>query len=109
MRTVFFDYREVNSMSFRARGALWIFAVHPSPANGHFKNWSEERTGKQTAKCRAVRPAIGQTSVSPPAVVSASLIAAIYRNNIRSPSRLIPNDNGGWQCLASPAGSRSMP
>lgn len=58
MRTVFVDYREVNSMSFRARGALWVFAVHPSPANGHFKNWTEAGTGKQATKCRAAVKAL---------------------------------------------------
>lgn len=93
MRTVFADCREVNSMSFRARGALWIFVVHPSPANGHFKDWAEEGTGKQATKCRAARAAVGQTSVLPPVAVSASLIipsAPVIPAPSPLPARSIP-------------------
>lgn len=33
------DYRSVNDAAFRASGALWLYAAHPSPGNGHFEAW----------------------------------------------------------------------
>jgi len=33
------DCAEVNSVAFRAGGALWVHATHPSPGNGHFNAW----------------------------------------------------------------------
>lgn len=29
----------VNPTAFRAGGALWVYAAHPSPGNGHFESW----------------------------------------------------------------------
>lgn len=39
MKEQFADYRDVNAMSFRAQGRVWVFATHPSGANGTFKDW----------------------------------------------------------------------
>lgn len=33
------DFSSINSCAFRAGGALWIYAAHPSPGNGHFDSW----------------------------------------------------------------------
>ena len=30
---------DINDVAFRAGGALWIYATHPSPGNGHFDSW----------------------------------------------------------------------
>jgi len=37
--TLYPDYSSVNSVAFRAGGALWLYAAHPSPGNGHFDAW----------------------------------------------------------------------
>lgn len=45
------DFQSVNSVSFRAGGALWLYAAHPSPGNGHFEAWltgdAENPSGKK--------------------------------------------------------------
>ncbi|WP_298623147.1 hypothetical protein, partial [uncultured Zoogloea sp.] len=33
------NFTSVNEAAFRAGGALWVYAAHPSPANGHFESW----------------------------------------------------------------------
>jgi hypothetical protein len=33
------DYLSINACAFRAGGALWVYAAHPSPGNGHFDSW----------------------------------------------------------------------
>lgn len=39
MHSRFEDFREVNEVAFMAQGRMWVFAAHPSPANGEFKAW----------------------------------------------------------------------
>jgi len=39
MRGRFSDYRDINDVAFSAQGRVWVFAAHPSPANGEFGNW----------------------------------------------------------------------
>lgn len=39
MRAQFRDYHPLNDMAFRAQGRTWVFAAHPSPANGEFNRW----------------------------------------------------------------------
>jgi hypothetical protein len=34
------DYRQINEMAFQVGNALWIYAAHPSPGNGHFESWA---------------------------------------------------------------------
>ena len=34
------DYSSVNPVAFRADGALWVYAAHPSPGNGHLGSWA---------------------------------------------------------------------
>lgn len=73
MRSAFPDYRDVNPMAFHARGAAWVFAAHPSPANGHFAGWALAGSGKQATKCRA---AVAALSGSPAATTTLSAPAA---------------------------------
>jgi hypothetical protein len=86
MKTAFQDYSEVNPMAFRARGATWVFAVHPSPANGHFASWQPGGTGKQAAKCRAAVAALANTSpVAPVATPAAAPVDG--RSHAKSPTK----------------------
>jgi len=39
MGSQFADYRNINDVAFSAQGRVWVFAAHPSPANGEFKHW----------------------------------------------------------------------
>lgn len=39
MQARFNDYHEINDVAFTAQGRRWVFAAHPSPANGEFKHW----------------------------------------------------------------------
>jgi len=34
------NFSSINDVAFRAGGALWVYAAHPSPGNGHFKSWA---------------------------------------------------------------------
>ncbi len=39
MREQFSDYQDINDVAFRAQGRTWVFASHPSGANGTFGEW----------------------------------------------------------------------
>ena len=39
MREQFSDYQDVNDVAFRTQGRTWVFASHPSGANGTFGEW----------------------------------------------------------------------
>lgn len=39
MRSQFEDYHEINDVAYSAQGRTWVFAAHPSPANGEFNHW----------------------------------------------------------------------
>ncbi len=45
------DFVSLNPTAFRAGGALWVYAAHPSPGNGHFESWvsagAENPSGKK--------------------------------------------------------------
>ncbi len=34
------DFRQLNDMAFQASGAIWLYAAHPSPGNGHYESWA---------------------------------------------------------------------
>src|SRR5690606_5317483 len=38
-RAQYTDFRQLDELSFIADGRPWVFATHPSPANGHFGSW----------------------------------------------------------------------
>jgi len=50
MREIFSDYQEVNAIAFRAQGRMWVFASHPSGANGTFKDWVRGEPGNESGK-----------------------------------------------------------
>jgi hypothetical protein len=66
MADVFSDYGQINEVSFRAAGRPWVFAAHPSPANGHFCSWlNEPITGPQGHKRALAIAALGAEPVHP--------------------------------------------
>ena len=48
------DLSVVNDVAFRAGGALWVYAAHPSPGNGHFKAWLSGEAGGASARKRVL-------------------------------------------------------
>ena len=36
---IYANFSSVNEVAFRAGSALWVYAAHPSPGNGHFDSW----------------------------------------------------------------------
>ena len=44
-RHLFPDYKCINEVAFQARGVLWVYAAHPSKANGRFKAWLAAEPG----------------------------------------------------------------
>ena len=45
------DYSAINEVAFRTGKTLWVYAAHPSPANGHFNGWisgnADDPSGKK--------------------------------------------------------------
>jgi hypothetical protein len=35
-------FKENDENNFTANNILWIFVAHPSPVNGHFKEWVDD-------------------------------------------------------------------
>jgi len=53
------DYESINPVAFRASGAIWVYAAHPSPANGSFNAWMDaEPTQPSGMKCRLALEAL---------------------------------------------------
>jgi hypothetical protein len=48
------DFAPVNEVAFRAGGALWVFAAHPSPGNGHFQAWVSGEADEPPARKRVL-------------------------------------------------------
>jgi hypothetical protein len=48
------DLSVVNDEAFRAGGALWVNAAHPSQGNGRFKAWLTGEAGRATARKRVL-------------------------------------------------------
>lgn len=46
------DFSSANSVAFRAGGALWLYAAHPSPGNGHFDAWLTSGVGNPSGRKR---------------------------------------------------------
>lgn len=46
------DFTSVNPAAFRAGGALWVYAAHPSPGNGHFDAWVSAEVGNPSGQKR---------------------------------------------------------
>jgi hypothetical protein len=53
IKQLYSDFTPVknNHVAFKAGGALWIYATHPSPGNGYFKAWegngADDKSGKK--------------------------------------------------------------
>lgn len=48
------DFSSVNDVAFRAGGALWVYAAHPSPGNGHFDAWLTGETDNASGRKRSL-------------------------------------------------------
>lgn len=46
------DFAPINSCAFSAGGALWVYAAHPSPGNGHFDSWVSASTENPSGRKR---------------------------------------------------------
>jgi hypothetical protein len=46
------DWKLLNPVAFTAGGALWVYATHPSPGNGHFKSWTEGSADEKAGRKR---------------------------------------------------------
>lgn len=46
------NFSSVNEVAFRAGGALWVYAAHPSPGNGHFESWASGAQANASARKR---------------------------------------------------------
>jgi hypothetical protein len=52
LREIHADYSAINEVAFRTGNKLWIYAAHPSPANGHFKAWISGNVDDPSGKKR---------------------------------------------------------
>lgn len=80
MREQFPDYQDVNDVAFRAQGRTWVFASHPSGANGTFGEWVAGDGSTESGRKRLLAlAALGKSSDASPSSASA-------------PARAIPTD-----------------
>jgi hypothetical protein len=88
LRSQFSDYQDVNDVAFTAQGCTWVFAAHPSPANGKFKNWLNGGRSSASGRKRLLAlQALGKMAATPaPDNVSATHLAPL--------ARLSPSTNG---------------
>jgi hypothetical protein len=70
MRARFADYRDLNPVAFSAQERTWVFAAHPSPANGELKEWlSGDPASASGRKLQWARQALGASpSLSVPVI-----------------------------------------
>ena len=53
------DFEWINPVAFRARGAIWVYAAHPSKANGRFENWVKAQPDDPSGyKCLLAKEAL---------------------------------------------------
>jgi hypothetical protein len=50
-------FSQINSMSVKADGRLWVHLAHPSGLNGHFNTWLNSDTGSGLKRVQAKEPA----------------------------------------------------
>lgn len=48
------NFSSVNEVAFHAGGALWVYAAHPSPGNGHFESWVSGAKENASARKRVL-------------------------------------------------------
>ena len=67
MRQQFNDFREINEVAFSAQRRTWVFASHPSPANGTFQAWIDGDTATEPGrKKQLARQALGHKAPAQP-------------------------------------------
>ncbi|MBB3277332.1 hypothetical protein [Pseudoxanthomonas sp. OG2] len=94
MREQFPDYQDFNDVAFRAQGRTWVFASHPSGANGTFGEWVAGDGSTESGRKRLLAlAALGKSSDAIPSRASA-------------PARALPTDT---QLVSAPLPSRPMP
>lgn len=60
MHRQYADYQNINAVAFRAQGCTWVFAAHPSPANGTFEQWCKGDSSTTAGRNRELaRQALG--------------------------------------------------
>lgn len=66
MCSQFLDYVDISDVAFRAQGRVWVFAAHPSPANGEFDNWLAGDTSSTSGRKRMLAfAALGKKGTMP--------------------------------------------
>ena len=67
LRDQFPDYSDINDVAFTAQARTWVFAAHPSPANGEFKNWlTGDRSSASGRKRISALQALEKKVATPP-------------------------------------------
>ncbi len=85
MADQFADYREINEVAFTAQGRIWVFAAHPSPANGEFKHWLGGDMGSASGrKLQLALQALGSNPVTPTATAPVVDVAKVTRQTVSS-------------------------
>lgn len=54
MASVFSDFKDISAAAFSASSCVWVFATHPSPANGHFESWVSGPADSGPGRMRAL-------------------------------------------------------
>lgn len=91
LRDQFPDYKDINEVAFTAQGRTWVFAAHPSPANGEFKNWlTGDRLSASGRKRISALQALGRAATTSPqqhvtAIGTAPSAAAPSRPDNKAP------------------------
>lgn len=94
MREQFSDYQEVNDVAFRAQGRTWVFASHPSGANGTFGEWVAGDGSTESGRKRLLAlAALGKSS-------------DVIPSRAPAPARALPTDT---RPASAPLPSRPTP
>lgn len=74
MRELFPDYQDLNDVAFRAQGRTWVFASHPSGANGTFGDWvAGDPSTESGRKRRQALAVLGKSLAATSPTVSAPI------------------------------------
>lgn len=91
MGSQYADYRNINDVAFSVQGRTWVFAAHPSPANGEFKHWlGGDMASASGRKLQLALQALGSAPVAPSPVAPVAAPSKSSRPN--PPSDPTPAD-----------------
>ncbi|MBH1604620.1 hypothetical protein I5U63_06090 [Stenotrophomonas maltophilia] len=80
MRQQFNDFQDLNEVAFRAQGRTWVFASHPSPANGTFQAWIDgDVTTEPGRKKLLASQALGHKAPARPSPTPSCLAPALIQ------------------------------